>query len=280
METDEELPTGYGPQTPPGDNFLNDFVQGEADAWAALSRARGDPVAEDAHFAIMMADGGSASVFGNPVVLRRPLRADEWPAAAATMHAFFASRAGGDFLVFSAWPTPDLRDLGFGLVGHPPVMERMPGPSGGAAPPVDGLEIRPVADGRDAAVWERVLVEAYPVPELQPFSPGSLLPPPALAAPGWHHWVGHLDGVPVATASAFVDDRHVRVEFVSAQPGCRGRGVGAAMTAAAGDADPTKPAVLIASDLGQGVYRRLGYRALARFTLWVGHRGAPAPGAA
>ncbi len=261
METDEELPTGYGPQTPPGDNFLNDFVQGEADAWAALSRARGDPVVEDAHLGIMMADGGSPSVFGNPVVLRRPLRADEWPAAAATMHAFFASRAGGDFLVFSAWPTPDLRDLGFGLVGHPPVMERMPGPSGGAAPPVDGLEIRPVADGRDAAVWE-------------------LLPAPALAAPGWHHWVGHLDGEPVATASSFVDDRHVRVEFVSARPDRRGRGVGAAMTAAAGDADPAKPAVLIASDLGQGVYRRLGYRALARFTLWAGHRGAPAPGTA
>ena len=39
METDEELETGYGPGAPRGDNLLNDFVQGEADAFSELARA-------------------------------------------------------------------------------------------------------------------------------------------------------------------------------------------------------------------------------------------------
>lgn len=272
METDEVLETGNGPGTPRGDNLLNDFVQGEADAWKALSDARGDRIVEDERFGMMMADGASPSVFGNPVILRRPLRDAEWPEAARVMHEFFAAGHGGAFLVFSAWPTPDVRDLGFGLVGHPPVMERPAGPldAGG----VPGLDVRPVEDAEAAAEWERVLVEGYPVPELQPFAPGSLLPAQALAAPGWRHWVGRLDGAPVATASAFVDERHVRVEFISALAECRGRGVGAAMTATATLADPSKAAVLIASDLSRGVYRRLGYRSVLRFTLWAGHRGA------
>jgi hypothetical protein len=31
--------------------------------------------------------------------------------------------------------------------------------------------------------------------------------------------------------------------------------------------------MLIASDLGQPVYERMGYLRLSRFTLWVGKRG-------
>jgi hypothetical protein len=37
-------------------------------------------------------------------------------------------------------------------------------------------------------------------------------------------------------------------------------------------ASPDLPAMLISSDLGRGVYDRLGYLPLLRFTLWAGHR--------
>jgi hypothetical protein len=33
-----------------------------------------------------------------------------------------------------------------------------------------------------------------------------------------------------------------------------------------------KPAILIASDLGQPVYERMGYLQLSRLTLWIGRR--------
>ena len=73
METDEELETGYGAGAPRGDNLLNDFVQGEADAFAELALERGDRVVEDDEFGLMLTDGGSPTPFGNVAVLRRPL---------------------------------------------------------------------------------------------------------------------------------------------------------------------------------------------------------------
>ncbi len=52
-----------------------------------------------------------------------------------------------------------------------------------------------------------------------------------------------------------------------------GAGFGAAVTWAATLADPSKPALLIASDPGQPVYERMGYLRLMRMTMWG---GAPA----
>jgi hypothetical protein len=272
METDEVLETGCGPDTPRGDNLLNDFVQGEADAYAELALARADCVVEDSTFGLMLSDGGSASVFGNVAVLRRPLADTEWPAAARRMHQFYADQPGGSFLVFSGWPTPDIHALGFGAIGHPPLMLRPPAPT--LAPLPEGFEIHPVIDSRTAAQFERVMVLGYPVPELDPDVAGGIIGVTPTKAPHWRHFVGYIHDEPVATGSAFVDERHVHVEFISALETTRGRGIGAAITAAATSVEPELPAMLIASDLGKPVYERLGYISMMRFTLWTGHRGA------
>ena len=79
---------------------------------------------------------------------------------------------------------------------------------------------------------------------------------------GRRHFIGLLDDEPVATGSGYVDEHHVHVEFISTLETCRGRGVGYAITAAATLAAADRPALLIASDLGQPVYRRLGYIAI------------------
>jgi hypothetical protein len=57
--------------------------------------------------------------------------------------------------------------------------------------------------------------------------------------------------------------------MVATLDGARGHGYGAAVTWAATTADPTLPAVLIASDPGRPVYDRLGYTALTRWTMWA-----------
>ncbi len=269
METNETLETGYGPATPSGDNILNDFARGEADGFRALAAARGERVYDDADLALALGDGESPSPFANYALLQRPLGADEWLVAVERMHDFFASSPGGPFLLMSVWPTPDLRVHDFGLVGHPPFMYRPAGPIPEALP--KGLRIVAVGDAAEAAAYEDVLVHAYPVPELQPFSPGCFLPAPALDAPGWRHWVGYLDDAPVATASAYDDGQFVHVEFISARPECRGRGVGKAMTIRATN-HGSRPAVLIASDAGRPTYERLGYIPVSRHTLWAGHR--------
>jgi hypothetical protein len=270
VETEEELETGYGATSPHGDNLHNDFAQGEANAFGSLAAARGDRVGEFEEFGLVLTDSGSMSPFGNVAALRRPLRDSEWPGAARVMHHFYAQHPGGPFIVFSAWPTPNLRDTGFGLVGHPPMMLRPPAPIDDRS--IDGFEIRRVDDAAGARDWEYVMVHGYPVPELQPFEPGCFLPEPALAAKGWEHHVGYLSGEPVATGSAYVDATHVHVEFISALDTARGKGIGRALTAAATLADPNRPAMLIASDLGRPVYDALGYLPLLRYTLWAGHR--------
>jgi hypothetical protein len=274
VETDEVLENGCGPGTPRGDNLLNDFVQGEAEAYAELALGRGERVLEDSTFGLMLSDGGSPSLFGNVAVLRRPLAGDEWPEAARRMHEFYAGQPGGSFLVFSGWPTPDVRALGFGAIGHPPLMLRPAAPL--ATPVPKGFEIRPVVDAETAAQFERVMVLGYPVPELDPDIAGGIIGVTPSDAARWRHFVGYLDEEPVATGSAFVDERHVHVEFISALEATRGRGFGAAITAAATSVEPELPAMLIASDLGKPVYERLGYLSLSRFTLWAGHRRAHA----
>ncbi|HEY5873767.1 MAG TPA: GNAT family N-acetyltransferase [Ilumatobacteraceae bacterium] len=268
MESEQELQTGYGAAAPAGDNLCNDYAQGVAEGFAALAEGRGDRVLSNDD--VMLSDSGSASLFGNVAVVRRPIDTDAWVDVAVQMHEFYDARAGGPFMVFSAWPTPDLRSAGFGRIGHPPLMFRPAGAINDTG--VDGLEITPVTDADTARDWEHTLVHAYPEPALQPFEAGCFLPERALAAPRWRHWVGYLRGAPVATASAIVGDHHVDVEFISTHESARGIGVGRALTAAATVADPSLPAMLISSDLGRAVYERLGYLPLLRFTLWAGHR--------
>ena len=268
METDDVLETGAGAAAPPGDNLCNDYAQGLAEGFGALAEARGDRVDRDD--TAVLGDGGSASLFGNVAVIRRPVDESAWPALAARMLAFYGGRAGGPFLVFSAWPTPDLRHLDFGRVGHPPLMFRPPGHV--QHEPIDDFEIRPVTDAATARDWEDALVHGYPEPALQPFEAGCFLPERALAAPRWRHWVGYLSGKAVGTASAIVGDHHVDVEFISTLESARGRGIGRALTAAAVLAAPELPAMLISSDPGRTVYERLGFIPLLRFTLWAGHR--------
>ena len=43
------------------------------------------------------------------------------------------------------------------------------------------------------------------------------------------------------------------------------------MTAAAASTDPAQRAVLLASDAGHNLYRRLGFVDLLRFTIWEHH---------
>ena len=118
------------------------------------------------------------------------------------------------------------------------------------------------------------MIEAYPVPGVQGrrmFHAG------LLELPGWHMWLGMLDGEPIGTAAAHVTDTLVDIEWISTMPSARGKRVGEALTWAATLAAPDRPAMLIASDLGQPVYERMGYLRLSRFTLWIGTRRCARP---
>jgi hypothetical protein len=143
-------------------------------------------------------------------------------------------------------------------------------PVGPATPiaAVDGFSVTEVVDGPSMEVAERVLIDGYPLAELAPVEPGRCFDGRVLGGP-IRFFVGWWNGTPVATAGVTVAHGVGVVELVATIAGARGRGFGAMVTQAAALADPTVPAVLIASDPGRPVYERLGFLPVNRWTLWM-----------
>lgn len=79
----------------------------------------------------------------------------------------------------------------------------------------------------------------------------------------WRHFLGRVDGEPVATTTLFFTGDVAGVYFVCTRPDVRRRGIGAAITRAALDdaaAGGSRLAVLGSSPMGRRVYERLGFR--------------------
>jgi GNAT superfamily N-acetyltransferase len=266
-DTSETLETGYGPHVPPGDNVCNDFVQESAASFAAFATARGDRVAR-VDGVVTMTDAGSPLPFFNRAILEAP--AGDVDELLREIRRFYGMRST-PFLLDSAWPLGDLRPHGFALMGHPPLMLR---PAGQPLPdPPADVRIVSVTDDTLAFDYEHALVYGYPAPQLQPHEDLSVITTAAREAPGWHHFVGYADDRAVAAGTAFVGDRLLRVDNIATLDEVRGRGFGRAITAATIAVDVSKPATLVASDLGRPVYERLGFVALLRMSYWIGLPG-------
>jgi ribosomal protein S18 acetylase RimI-like enzyme len=94
----------------------------------------------------------------------------------------------------------------------------------------------------------------------------------ALAIPELRAYVGEVAGEPVATAIGVTFGDAVAVFNVATVPAMRRRGHGAALTARAvadGLAAGARWSWLHSTDLGLGVYERLGFRVAERWTCWV-----------
>jgi|tagenome__1003787_1003787.scaffolds.fasta_scaffold20963699_3 hypothetical protein len=267
MADDQELESGYGPRAPTGDNLCNDFQRETARSYVALAQTRGD-ANERIEGVVSMSDAASPLPFWNRAVLEQPITAADQIVPA--LRAFYADRSPHPFLFDSAWPTPDLREHGFTLMGHPPLMVRAAHAPLPQPPPE--LRIVPVKDAAGARDLEQTLIDGYPAPQLQPFTHITMFTPATFDAPGWHHFVGYVDDRPVAAGSCSVGERLLRVENIATLGDVRGRGYGLAITAATIGVDPAKPAALVASDLGRPIYEKLGFAAMLRVTYWLGLR--------
>ncbi len=231
--------------------------------WDHQAGAMGRPCAHWPE--VWAADSGSPNPFPNSATLLAPLTPETAPAVTERLERFYAAGTGGPWLLWCPWPAPVLARLGFGLDGHPPLMVCPPGAL--RVPRVSDLEIVEVRDAAGLEAAERVLVDGFPVPELQPYRPGSMLDTRVLGG-DWHIFLGFAGGRPVTTSSALVSDGVVGVHMVATLPEARGRGYGAAITAHAAHCQPKLPAVLQSSDMGRPVYLRLGFTIATRFSLW------------
>ena len=261
---EEHLTDGWEPDTPATDTVVRRAVLVHASWPVDIARALGRPWRRTDRWA--GARIGDRGALTNPVVLLRP----HVDLAEVLAEVDEVIPRPVPYLLLSPWPTPDLSRYGLVLLGHPPLMVRFPAPHD--LPVAEGLEVREVTDADELAAAERVLVEGYPMPELEPLSRGELLAPAILEGPT-RIWLGYVDGRPASVAAAHVHADAVLVEYVAAMPWARGRGAGAGVTWAATLADPSLPAMLVASDDGRPVYERMGYVAIERWTGWLRPHG-------
>ncbi len=270
----EYLDPGYDARTPDGDNLLLDFCRADVALWTSWGRAMGAGRGAGDSDGTFWIDAGSATIFGNPVLWTRPLDRAAAEVACERQREAFSRRTGAGYLLYSAFPTPDLSQMGLQQVGHPPCMVRMPRASEEPRPAPGSLRVVGVETPPQLADFEQTFVEAYSVPDLMPWRPGVFLGRGLLDDPAWHLFVGYDGDRPVATAAAYVTDQAVDVTMVATRSESRGRGFGRALTQAAVDAGPGRPAMLLSSDDGQSVYRSMGFHAMTRFSLWIGQREA------
>ena len=257
------LATGWEPDAPVDDTIVRQALLNFAAMNEHIVAVMGGRVHRHTH--VSMTDAGSRCAFLNAAMLLQPLLPGDDTALEA-IDEFYADTTGSAVTVWSPWPTPDLRALGWQLEGHPPLMMR---PAGGAAPdPPADIRVEEVAHPRALDDFARVLVDGFPIPELQPFRVGSFLDERVLGA-ALRLWVGEAADRPVATAAAYVAGGVLGVNFVATLPHERRRGYGEAVTWRATMAAPELPAVLLASDSGRPIYARMGYLPVTRFSLWV-----------
>lgn len=130
-----------------------------------------------------------------------------------------------------------------------------------------GLTIERVTELQD---WELVFMEGFERPERER---GVWREAYGHCHDRWVHFVGCLDGAPVATTSALLCGELAGIYHVVTLPPARGRGVGRAITTAAlqyaKNAGATH-AALQASEMGFSVYQAIGFVKVCDLTLYDG----------
>lgn len=136
---------------------------------------------------------------------------------------------------------------------------------------VPGLSLTRVRDDEALAVWEATLGQGFGEGEREARWVASVYRKLGYDDP-WQHYLGWLDGVPVATATVYLGAGVAGLYFVMTVPEARRRGIGAAITYGALCAASTEYAVLESSSAGRPVYESLGFREYCTIELyaWVG----------
>ncbi|WP_433161170.1 GNAT family N-acetyltransferase [Kribbella sp. CA-247076] len=137
---------------------------------------------------------------------------------------------------------------------------------------VPGLEITRVDTEDQLNVWENTLGRGFGEGEREARWVAGVYRRLGLADP-WRHYLGRLDGAPVATITVFLAAGVAGVYFVMTVPEARRRGIGAAVTyTALREVHDVEYAVLGSSAAGRSVYASLGFQQHCTIDLyeWAG----------
>jgi ribosomal protein S18 acetylase RimI-like enzyme len=133
---------------------------------------------------------------------------------------------------------------------------------------VEHLRIRQVS-AEEAPLHARIAARGFEAPE-EVFA--RLMTPAVLESPGTRCYVGTVGDDVVTTGIGVTLEDFVGIFNIATPPEHRGHGFGAAVTARAasdGLANGARWSYLQSSVAGYGVYQRLGYNTLERWSCWV-----------
>ena len=132
-----------------------------------------------------------------------------------------------------------------------------------AQPGDSPITIEPVRDAATLATWNRVLCDSFGAPHAFGEAFADLIAAMGLEpSAAFRHFLGYLNGEPVATCSLYLGAGVAGVYDVGTLPERRRRGIGAAITRAAiaeAAASGYRVAILHSSSLGAAMYRALGF---------------------
>ncbi len=142
----------------------------------------------------------------------------------------------------------------------------------GAVVAADGLVVRQLSPD-EAGTHARAAATGFEAPEA-PFL--QFITPSVLALPGVRCYLGEVDGEPVTTGMGVSVGPFVGIFNIATAPVHRGRGYGAAVTARAvtdGLAAGAQWSWLQSSAPGHSLYRRLGFRDIESWGVWLSTAG-------
>ena len=186
--------------------------------------------------------------------------------------------------IFSWWFSPEvdaapweapLRDHGFVPDSDPPgmavVLDALADPAAPAS-----LRIARVQDLETLGTWTRTFAAGYEIPPEMGDHFCDIIAAIGLDD-AFQHYIAYLDGVPVAASSLWLAAGVAGIYDVATLPEARGQGIGAAVTIAPlrdARAQGYRAGILQSSEMGFGVYRRLGFRHLCGLDHYVWAKGS------
>ena len=260
MTTTTPLTTGWEPDLADDDSICLRWLRHWSAQLAAFA-PDGCVVRDERH---LLADHGRPASYFNSAVLLAPWADD------AAFHDLVdeiearTARGTGALYLWSLWPTPDLRARGWELDGHPPLLVRPPAP---VSAPTGSAPDR-VRTPAQLAAWERVVVDGYPMADLQPFRPGALAAPALLDDPRLRMWTSSVDGTAVTASAQFVAHGVAGFAMGVTLPGQRHAGHWARHVRLRLAAEPDLWHVGVFSDLSRPGVERAGFVPVVRHTLW------------
>ncbi len=262
----QHLTTGWEPLAglPVGDTVVRRFLHNVGEYVSSAAEAMGGTATREDDL-VVSNPGRPANLMSSAVLLAPVTGPHGWDDLLHRVEVASKRDRPAATYLWSAWPTPDLTASGWELMGHPPILVRQPG---GHVPDARPLDVRRVTDATGVEDWSRVAVEGYPMPDLLPYQPGSLLDERILDDARWRLWVGYDEGRPVSSGTLFVAHGFAQLALGVTRRSHRGRGFWHAMLRERLLDEPGLVSGSVFSDDSRPGIERIGYLPVTRFTLW------------